>query len=537
MTKLASAFLAFILLFLLSPAARGQEYEVGEGDLLRITVYDNPDLTTEVRISGEGKIIIPLVGEVSVKALTATGIGKKLAALFAEGYIKNPQVSVFIREYKSKKVTALGEFTKPGLIELRGNSTLMEVVSNAGGITPNAGETLFVQRSAVTGDPSRKSDITISVDLSKLLEKGDMASNIPVLDGDSIFVPRASTATALGEFTRPGLIQLRSNATLIEVISNAGGITPNAGETLFIQRSAVKGDPRRHSDITLSVDLTKLLEKGDMASNISVLDGDSIYVPRASTATALGEFTKPGLIQLRSNSTLLEVVSNAGGITVNAGETLFIQRSAVKGDPNRKTDVTISVDLIKLLEKGDRASNIPVLDGDSIYVPKAAKATVLGEFTRPGLIQLRGNSTLLEVVSNAGGITPNAGETLFIQRSAAKDNPDRKGDITLSVDLTKLLEEGDRALNLPVLDGDSIYVPKASFVYVMGEVKSPGAYKITRGLTVLRSITLAGGFTKLANKNKTKITRKVDKVEKTIDAKMDHLVLPDDIILVPESFF
>ena len=131
--------------------------------------------------------------------MTATEIGKKLAVLFANGYIKKPQVSVFIIEYKSKKVTTLGEFVKPGLIEMRGNSTLMEVISNAGGITANAGETLFIQRNSVKGSENRKDDIIISIDLIKLLEGTDMSANVPVLDGDSIYVPKAAFVYVSGE--------------------------------------------------------------------------------------------------------------------------------------------------------------------------------------------------------------------------------------------------------------------------------------------------------------------------------------------------
>ena len=222
-------FLAIILL-IVPFAAGAQEYEVGEGDLLKITVYDNPDLTSEVRVGGEGKITVPLVGEVLVKALTATGIGKKLAALYADGFIKNPQVSVFILEYKSKKVTALGEFTKPGLIELRGNSTLMEVVSNAGGITANAGETLFIQRNIVKGGTEHKNDITISVDLVKLLEGGDISLNLPVQDGDSIYVPKASFVYVMGEVKTPGAYKITKGLTVLRSITLAGGFTQLANK-------------------------------------------------------------------------------------------------------------------------------------------------------------------------------------------------------------------------------------------------------------------------------------------------------------------
>jgi polysaccharide biosynthesis/export protein len=347
-----------VALFLYPFAVQAQEYEIGEGDLLRITVYDNSDLSTEARVSGEGKITLPLIGELSVSGLTATEIGKKAAQLYADGYIKNPQVNVFILEYKSKKVTALGEFMKPGLIEMRGVSTLMEVISNA------------------------------------------------------------------------------------------------------------------------------------------------------------------------------------GGVTANAGDTLFIQRKLVKGAADHKNEIMIPVDLKKLLEKGDAASNMPVQDGDSIYVPRAAFVYVTGEVKTPGPVKkMRSNSTLMEIISSAGGITPDAGDKLFIQRSSGKGGTDGKDDIMITVDLKKLLEGDNVASNAPIQDGDSIYIPRAAFVYVTGEVKNPGAYKITQGLTVLRSVTLAGGFTQKASKDKTKIIRKTEKGEQTINIKMEDLVIPDDIISVPESFF
>lgn len=217
-----------VLLFFLPIVSHGLEYAVGDGDLLKITVYNSPDLTSEVRVSGEGKITVPLIGEVFVNEMTATEIGKKLSDLFANGYIKHPQVSVFITEYKSKKVTTLGEFNKPGLIEMRGNSTLMEVISNAGGITANAGETLFIQRNAVKGSENRKDDIIMSIDLIKLLEGKDMSANIPVLDGDSIYVPKAAFVYVSGEVKTPGAYKITKGLTVLRSITLAGGLTIKA---------------------------------------------------------------------------------------------------------------------------------------------------------------------------------------------------------------------------------------------------------------------------------------------------------------------
>jgi len=218
----------------------GQEYVIGEGDLLKITVYDNPDLTAESRVGGDGKITFPLVGDVIVGGLTSAEAQKKIERLLANGYVRKPQVSVFIAEYKSKKVTTLGEFIKPGLIELRGNATLMEVISNAGGITPNAGETLVIQRKVLKTDGTRGEDLSISVDLVKLLEKGDITTNIMVMDGDSIYVPRASFVYVTGEVRTPGAYKITKGLTVLRSITLAGGFTQKAwkGRTKIIRKSA-----------------------------------------------------------------------------------------------------------------------------------------------------------------------------------------------------------------------------------------------------------------------------------------------------------
>jgi len=206
-----------------------EEYIIGEGDLLKISVYDNLDLSTDSRVSGDGKITMPLIGEVIVTGMTAAGAQEIIAARLADGYIKKPQVSVFISEYKSKKVTTLGEFTKPGLVELRGNSTLMEVISNAGGITVNASETLIIKRTILKADGTSE-DTMINVDLVRLLEKGDISTNIMVKDGDSIYIPRAAFIYVTGEVKTPGAYKVTNGLTVLRSITLAGGFTQRAAK-------------------------------------------------------------------------------------------------------------------------------------------------------------------------------------------------------------------------------------------------------------------------------------------------------------------
>lgn len=241
--KRRKIFLAAIILFLTLcssfNAAFGQEYLIGEGDLLHITVYDNPDLTTDARVSGEGRISFPLIGEVAVSGLTTSDVQKKMAGLLQNGFIKNPQISVFISEYRSQKVTALGEFTKPGIIELRGNATLMEVISNAGGLTPNAGETVVIQRQVQKTGSDKKEDLTITIDLNKLLSGGKTSENVIVVDGDSIYVPKAAFVYVSGEVKAPGAYKITKGLTVLRSITLAGGFTQKAwkGKTSIIRRT------------------------------------------------------------------------------------------------------------------------------------------------------------------------------------------------------------------------------------------------------------------------------------------------------------
>ncbi len=242
--KILAVVLAVTAACLSPSASAGQEYIIGGGDLLKITVYDNPDLTTESRVSNDGKITLPLIGEIQAAGSTGIELETKIARLLADGYIIKPQVAVFIEEYKSQKVTVLGEVAKPGLVVLRGAYTLMEAISDAGGITPNAGDVLFIQRklnkgAAGKGIGAEKEDISIIVDLKKLFEEGDVTANVPVMDGDSIYVPKAAFVYVNGEVKNPGAYKLITGLTVLKSITLAGGFTPKAsdGRTKIIRKT------------------------------------------------------------------------------------------------------------------------------------------------------------------------------------------------------------------------------------------------------------------------------------------------------------
>ena len=239
-------------------ASAQQEYIIGEGDLLRIMVYDHQDLTTEARVSGDGKITFPLIGEVAVSDQTVAAAERTIARLLEDGFIVRPQVSILITEFKSKKVTVLGEVAKPGVVILRGAYTLMEAISDAGGVTQNAGDTIYIQRKIFRGGGDRKvspeiknalagivekEEVTVLVDTKKLFEEGDASVNTPVQDGDSIYVPKAAFVYVNGEVRTPGAYKITKGLTVLKSITLAGGFTPKASERRTkIIRNTDKGE-------------------------------------------------------------------------------------------------------------------------------------------------------------------------------------------------------------------------------------------------------------------------------------------------------
>ena len=202
-----------------------QDYIIGEGDVLKITIYDHEDLTTVARVSGEGVIVFPLIGQVEVKGLTLSQITQKISVLLADGYVVNPQVSIFIQEFRSKKAFIMGEVNKPGLYVLPWQTTLLSVLSEAGGLTKDAGDKAIIKRK--TNSPDKNESI-ITVALRNLVEKGDTSLDVPIIDGDSIYIPKARVFYINGEIKKPDVYKYAEGTTVIQAITMAGGFTDKA---------------------------------------------------------------------------------------------------------------------------------------------------------------------------------------------------------------------------------------------------------------------------------------------------------------------
>jgi polysaccharide export outer membrane protein len=254
----------------------GMEYRIGPKDLLEVTAMGVPEINKfVVRVSEDGKITLPLLGEVDVNNLTRSEVEKKLVAILGEKYLVNPQVTVFIREYKSKQVSVLGAVEKPGPYELLGRQTVLSLISQAGGMTRDAGNEIIVIRQFADGTST---SIHISVD--DLFFKGDAKLNIPLEPGDIVTIPvdKIVVIYVFGQVKNPGALQVKKSniPTLLQAIAQAGGFSDRASRgNIKIRRKDAAG-----KDIEITVNAKDIL-KGKIKNDVPLLENDTVYVPES----------------------------------------------------------------------------------------------------------------------------------------------------------------------------------------------------------------------------------------------------------------
>ena len=229
------------------PGSHAEDYLLGPGDVLRISVYDNDDLLTITRISDNGIISMPLLGQVKVQGLTAAHASNRIAELLADGYIINPQVNIFINEFRSKKAIILGSVNRPGLIEMSGPTSFLELISKAGGLADDFGETATIKRKI-----DSKDNVTL-VNLKSLTEGGDLSQNIPVLDGDTIYVSKAGMCYVTGEINSPDAYKCGNNITVLKLIALAGGFTGKASRSSVKVVRMVNGEETVYENVEMDM--------------------------------------------------------------------------------------------------------------------------------------------------------------------------------------------------------------------------------------------------------------------------------------------
>lgn len=203
-----------------SPVGAAEDYLLGGGDTVNITVYQQPDLSTVTRISqDDGTITFPLIDEVAISGMTPEAAARKIARLLKDGgFIKRPQVTLTVKEFQSQKIPVMGRVNQPGEYALKGESRVIDMITQAGGLKEDAADVIVVVKERAGNTTKHEVDLLD-------FYAGDMGQNITVSEGDFILVPKMDTFYIHGEVKRPGMYRLERGMTTMQALSVGGGIS------------------------------------------------------------------------------------------------------------------------------------------------------------------------------------------------------------------------------------------------------------------------------------------------------------------------
>ena len=301
-----------------APAVSAREYRIGPEDVLNINIFQAQELNRVVRVTAGGDISLPLIGSVRAAGLTPGELEFVLQELLHRTYMKDPHVSVFVREMQSHPVSVMGAVRRPGEFQIRGSKTLLEVLSLAEGLADDAGETAIILRgAALSTEPEPATDRSPAADRSSLSEQNTVAAKTVV--------------------------------------------------------AGLKGN-RSISENAVQVNLKDLLESDDSRSNLMVHPGDIVKVTRAGVVYVIGEVRRPGGFALKSNEkiSVLQALALSEGLTRTAAKA---EARIIRTDQQSGERKETPIDLGKIL--AGKAPD-PVLDPkDIIFVPNSAAKTTL----------------------------------------------------------------------------------------------------------------------------------------------------------------
>lgn len=244
-------------------------YRIGPRDLIDIRVFETQELNGSRRVSEDGAVNLPLVGEVSVGGLTEIEAAQRIKKVLESQVLQRASVSVQVTEFRSRPISVIGAVRQPGNLAFSGQWTLLEALTAAGGLADQHGAVIHVLRRSANGLSDQ-----VSIHADDLLVRADPRVNIPILSGDLINVPGTIDVTVycLGEIQQPGAVTFRSSErmTLLAIIARAGGLTDRASSKIQIKRTA------DGKSVEITADYKRIL--AGKAPDVGIEPGDVIVI-------------------------------------------------------------------------------------------------------------------------------------------------------------------------------------------------------------------------------------------------------------------
>ena len=231
-------------------------------DVLAISVFGEENLTGKYTVDQDGTFSFPLIGRAQAGGVTLREIETDIRKKLADGFLRNPQVTVTIDTYRTQRVLIMGEVRNPGEYQMNGDMSLLSALARAGSTTPTASREAVIMRTPKlpAGQPGQVQ--VIKIDLAEL-QAGDLSRNVQLLDGDTINVPKAQLVFLSGQVRSPGAYAVEGGTTVLQALTLAGGLTDRGSDGRIRILRTVKG---KKTEI-----------KAKLTDN--VLPGDTIVVP------------------------------------------------------------------------------------------------------------------------------------------------------------------------------------------------------------------------------------------------------------------
>jgi polysaccharide biosynthesis/export protein len=492
-----------------------QDYPIGPGDELVLTMWGDAQLALTSTVNREGAVVLPDVGTIPVNGLTLEGARSRIRAVLARSYagLRAPgpgariSFDLSLGKLRSIQVFLLGEVVRPGGYTVSSVSRVLNALYVAGGAT----RTGSLREVRVI----RGGQVVARVDLYRLLLTGDAGDETRLQNGDVIFVPPVGRRVKVsGPLRRNGLFELKPGENLTALLQMAGGPLADAdlsrAQINRVMPPALRDSLPGQDRLALDVSLAAAAE--GRGGDAPLCDADelvaySIGQERRNTVTIAGaSVLKPGVYEYRPGLRLRELVGLAGGLKPEA----FLGRAQVTRTAGDRTRSVLRVNLARALA-GDPRDDVALVPLDELAVlskwdvEERGRVSIHGLVRHPGEYEYLEGMTLADLVFEAGGLTDDA---LVLSAELARVDLHPQGVSiadTLRVPLERTLSADSRASSFALERWDAVFVRRDPqfreqvFVSVDGEVRFPGRYALTRrDERVADLVQRAGGPTEFA---------------------------------------
>lgn len=338
-------------------------YPLGAGDAISIQVINFPELSVPlITVPPDGKITVPLLGNISVSGRTTSQVASTLTSKWA-GYVVDPSVTVTLSQQRRQNVQFYGHVAHAQTIEYKPDLHLVTALAQVGGFADD-------------GDPSqvtvtRKNGTAQTVDLTDPQTRGGTAEDITLSPDDVVYVPQRHTQiSVLGEVVKPGSYDYKVKMCVLDALKDADNINP---ETANLPQATLL-----HNGQETPLDLYSLLHDGKTENNVELAAGDRIFIPTLHNRIYVdGAVNRPGFYLFKPGDRIVDAINGSGG--TRAGESDLAKVSLIHMDKLRNTATVQTVDVFKFYRTANMASNVLLAPGDAVYVPiKGGRTDVVG---------------------------------------------------------------------------------------------------------------------------------------------------------------